>query len=733
MVEICPALASLLQRKSFNLFGFIIVASFSGFAAIVTVLPPFWNFVDPFHCYHGTTSKTKEQSLINEINIQCFSKYKDIFLFGVPVYAMLLLNFLIFFSFNIIYGVLAKSRVEKFDCPPNENDDTSALLNHNQNWRDVRECLGHFSTFAMYIFHLFVARIVPLLTFAVMVFFPVRIPNNFSCFLPPNDPISLQYNLTVIRCINPNGKHSKFLIDIVGVVNVGVVILTFLELGYIMWLFCNDTNFITEKEFCTVYLLRKRKRIRKHLNKIRRLLNIDEVERRSFEDINVNVVIQNRIDSEHAFSETEDASSEELDRHINYKSHFLTTVTDFERLTDVFQPINGDRFPRTILFVGRALIGKTIFTNRVFYQWHGKKDKFWNEKIIILLELAKVDLNDTYTQREMLSLGKGLTGNNLSMVYDFILSNASNTIIVFDGLDRLITHSDLAVPRNIQPVCDLDKKRMSVFSHLKLLMEDKSLHGVTIIATSRPLPEPKAQELSKTLHFDREFEILGFQKKQIEKYVEFEAKNKEIKELVWNQLEGSIELLSLCYIPVMSQVVCSTLKENIVSDRSNGSIPKTITELFKEALQVLLDRHYESILEDERNKGNLENKLKELAKCEFSDKKKYIERTIDGEQTIDDVTKCGLFHVLPAHDGKNVFRFLHLTLQEFLAASKVVDDIGHVDALLETWIEDSHWHLVIQFVAGLVGEKIREARKKKEGDTGDLEKIIGDIHKRYYA
>jgi hypothetical protein len=53
----------------------------------------------------------------------------------------------------------------------------------------------------------------------------------------------------------------------------------------------------------------------------------------------------------------------------------------------------------------------------------------------------------------------------------------------------------------------------------------------------------------------------------------------------------------LCYIPVNSYIVCLTLKESIENDESgarfqNSNIPKTITELYKRAVKVLLYRHH---------------------------------------------------------------------------------------------------------------------------------------------
>jgi hypothetical protein len=70
-------------------------------------------------------------------------------------------------------------------------------------------------------------------------------------------------NVTTIGCTNPVGVKTKSLLDIVAGVDSFVGLLTILELFYIARLARNDINFITDEVFCTVYLLRKRKIIRK--------------------------------------------------------------------------------------------------------------------------------------------------------------------------------------------------------------------------------------------------------------------------------------------------------------------------------------------------------------------------------------------------------------------------------------------------------------------------------------
>jgi hypothetical protein len=169
------------------LFGF--------FAVVVISISASFTFDTSFHCYDKSISKTKEAALITDINIKCSLKYQEKFHTRL-IFTLLILNFGIVFALSIIYGYLVKHRVEKFVNPTGtatsntatSNDENETMLTSpstGQNPRDVRECLGRFSTFAIYIAHLVIARIIPLLVFA-SVFYLVYIPNNFPCPLNPD-------------------------------------------------------------------------------------------------------------------------------------------------------------------------------------------------------------------------------------------------------------------------------------------------------------------------------------------------------------------------------------------------------------------------------------------------------------------------------------------------------------------------------------------------------------------
>ncbi|CAB4023513.1 Hypothetical predicted protein, partial [Paramuricea clavata] len=257
--------------------------------------------------------------------------------------------------------------------------------------------------------------------------------------------------------------------------------------------------------------------------------------------------------------------------------------------------------------------------------------------------------------------------------------------------------------------------------------ESELLPDLTVLATSRPT----AEHIYTQLSFDREVEILGFREEQIKDYVEKFCRNdmgKAIK--MWDFIKESPELLSLCYIPVNSYIICLTLIENIDvhqieedgSQTFQSNAPGTITELYKRAIKILLFRHHANYKDKPIPKdyiiaklpGQFQKdleKLKEIARNGMM-KDQLIFEFESGDNYVADLSCTGIFNKLE-DKRRNIFSFLHLTIQEFLAALHVVDDIDNVESFLIKHIDNPKWHLVIQFVAGLIGDKMRELKEER--------------------
>ncbi|XP_028391964.1 NACHT, LRR and PYD domains-containing protein 3-like [Dendronephthya gigantea] len=525
---------------------------------------------------------------------------------------------------------------------------------------------------------------------------------------------------------------------------------TLVEIVYLLWSAWKRPTFHTDQEFINVYLLRKRtKTILEITNLIREgqsnnLFNVSQGFRRkrNLDEIYINVIIQDGRDSRSEFMKK--------GRHEIYDIQLEKPPSSkvLESTAELFQAAEaGEDHPRTVLVVGRPGIGKTLLTEKIFHEWlRDKRTEFWHEKIVLLILFRNFNKGETSLQ-DMLHQAHGL-GKSISLpesnsmsIYEYVCQKPSNAVLVFDGLDELQVDDKCLTDGKI---INNPKELAHIYLIFKQLVKGKLLPGATVLTTSRPT----AEHIYQNLDFKREVEILGFSEKQIEEYVgKFCYDDTQKSSEIWNIIKNSPELLSFCYVPVNSSIVCLTLHESLyfgehATDGNYSRIPRTITELYKRAIKILLFKHNSKYRHKEPRKNYLTAKLPEQLRKDL-DKLKEIAREgmgndqlvfeFDGsDEFITDLANSGVFNQLE-DENRYIFSFLHLTIQEFLAALHVVDDIKNVERFLEDHINEPRWHLVIQFVAGLLGDKMRELRSAEHENSEVIDEPRWHFVNRFVA
>ena len=737
-----------LARKSYNTFGVVLLTSFVLIGVVVIGIAIDFETKATLHCNPTNPDKTIASDLSTRkfINRQCFLKYQNKFYFYMPLYCLFLINFGLVTLVSIIYAYWVKHRVEIFVDQPNttinsSDEENQPLLGISEAALDpiAHQRSGCCTVFSLYVTHLISGRVITLAVIGALLLklnFPVHFQcqwqTDTGCTSDSKFTQSQISNYSTVDCIYPTGGKNENLIRAVRITNLvfGTAALT--ELAYLLWSAWKDRSFCTDMEFCCVYLLRKRKRIRKLMKTIRE--NISDylfylhddfgekhLSRRKLEEMYVNVIIlegrESIWNSRRTFK----------NRHEMYEVHFTapTNALTLTRTEDLFKRTstpNND--PRTILVVGRPGIGKTLLTKTLFYQWQQQVSIFWHDKIVILIRFRAFNNKQT-SLREMLrhSDGFNMATADFNCFYEYICLMPSNVILVFDGLDELRV-DEMFLPEQVTVNGHNDVTH--VLGIFKQLVKGQLLPGATVLTTSRPT----AERIYKTLKFDREIEILGFQEEQIKHYVEkFCCSDTQESSEIWNLIKQSPELLGLCYIPVNSYIVCLTLKESIgidenKRDEGQDNVPKTITELYKRAIKILLFKHNLKYKDRQTPKDYVIAKLPDELQSDLNELKVIARDGIrkdqlvfefqNGDRFVEELSDCGVFNKLE-DKRQNMFCFLHLTIQEFLAALHVVDEIRNVESFLVDHIDDPKWHLVIQFVCGLIGDKIKELQEDSNG------------------
>ena len=729
-----------LPRKSYPWYGLVSLTIFVSICVVIIGLTCDFESKATLQCNPGKKLASELPALLY-IETQCFLKYSREFYPFLPLNIVFVTNFGLILALSIIYAYTVKYRVEIFEeqsretayCSQNENQPltgniSQAASNPNEHQRSSR-----YFVFTVYVLHLIIGRILPLVVFGVLMFNSMKFPFQFHCPWPINSlsisnvTQSQGRNVSIIDCIYPMANKNKKVSAAVITINLLFGTEAFIELAYLLWLSWKDSSFLSDKEFCCVYLLRKRERIKKVKEKIKENLSNDVFHllddfgeegfsRRKLDEIYINVLIKKEresfLTSRRGFN----------GRQASYEAYLEATKDgiSLSETSDLFKPMGTSKtLPKTILVVGQPGIGKTLLTKKILHEWKEQASEFWQNKIVILIQFRSFNQDKT-SFRKMLERAHGLSmlPEEFHSTYEHICSKPNDVVIIFDGLDELKYDENLLTEETSINSPNQEENVLQIFEKI---VKGKLLPGVTVLTTSRPT----AEHIYKRLSFDQEVEILGFHKEQIKSYVEkFCRKDEDKSTRLWKLIEQSPEYLSLSYIPVNCYIICLTLKETLDAEereKVESNVPRTMTELYKRAINILLFRHHNKhkgkripknymiarvpkhfqsdldYLKQIARKGMIEDQLV----FEFESDNKYAE-----------LMDCGLINDL-ADKRRNLFSFLHLTIQEFLAAQHVVEDIEKVESFLIDHIDNPKWHLVIQFVAGLIGDKIRKLDKER--------------------
>jgi Leucine-rich repeat (LRR) protein len=402
--------------------------------------------------------------------------------------------------------------------------------------------------------------------------------------------------------------------------------------------------------------------------------------------------------------------SKEMERHETYDVYMKVPETSIrlEKIKDLFYPNEDTKgeFPRSILAIGRPGIGKTVLTEKLLRDWANDVDVYFSDKIVFFFKLRWLNENinklTNISLKTFLQFGMGLSEENFESIYEEIAKEPQKAILIFDGLDEY--HGD--------PTSCLDQYRIipndpntgtSAMNLFIALVLGDLLKGSTVLVTSRPT----ADDFYSRLDFDRNVEIIGFTSDKIEEYVSRFCDNNNKRDLttkIWNHIKSSSELLYLCYIPVNCFIVCATLS-GCLSDPGNhtGALP-TLTELY----QTTVD-HFEKYHHRNTDINPMkEEALKKLQRLSFLGMESG--QLVFGQELFDEQMKTsGLLNSLSNPIFLKQFCFIHLTIQEFLAARHVIEtlDPPEIKTFISDHVESGKWHLVIQFIAGLLGKKIK--------------------------
>ncbi|KAL4009561.1 hypothetical protein ACER0C_003413 [Sarotherodon galilaeus] len=343
------------------------------------------------------------------------------------------------------------------------------------------------------------------------------------------------------------------------------------------------------------------------------------------------------------------------------------------RQEDIFKDTPGRDEPiRTVLTEGVAGIGKTVLTQKYTLDW--AEDKA-NQDIQFIFPFTFRELN--VLKEEKFSL-VGLVHHFFTETKEAGICSFEDfqVVFIFDGLD------ECRLPLDFHKTTILTDPRKSTSVDVLLinLIRGKLLPSARLWITTRPAA---ANQIPPDC-VGMVTEVRGFTDPQKEEYFRKRFRDEEQASRIISHIKTSRSLHIMCHIPVFCWITATVL-EDVLETREGGQLPKTLTEMYIHFLVVqakVKKVKYDGGAETDPHWSPESRKMMEsLGKLAFDQLQKG--NLIFYES---DLTECGIdIRAASVYSGvftqifkeerglyqDKVFCFIHLSVQEFLAALHV--------------------------------------------------------------
>ena len=371
------------------------------------------------------------------------------------------------------------------------------------------------------------------------------------------------------------------------------------------------------------------------------------------------------------------------------------TTTD---VSQILAPLEINDKPQTILIEGAPGIGKTILLKHIAFSW-AEQGMLRKYELVLLVHLRDPTVQKMSSLKELFQYfcKHNMEGDEVAICIKHISSNQGKTLtLLLDGYDEL--------PEEVRDN-----------SLIADILNRQVLPDCGLVVSSRPHASVLLRKQA-TLRVD----ILGFTEQQRKHYIEHSLNDQsQIKQLT-TYLEQHIIISSLCYVPFNIALLLFLYKQGV-------TLPNNATQLYNIFICLTIRRHLSKHGITTKQPITDINNLPEPYGKFIQQLSKLCLHAINNNQlifTLDQIKQwcpqvesipgaLNAFGLLQAIEHVSIFQttttfnFLHLSVQEFLAANHVTTLTPDEEfaILNEYFWTDSHTNLFTMYLTLTKGQR----------------------------
>lgn len=330
---------------------------------------------------------------------------------------------------------------------------------------------------------------------------------------------------------------------------------------------------------------------------------------------------------------------------------------------DLFQPLPGrqQQVIRNVMTTGIAGIGKTVLTQRFALDW--AKSEI-NQDIEFLFPITFRELNLLKGKRSLMDLLRVLfPGTIVKRLEEFRI------MFILDSLEECRLSLDFQTTEIISDATQSASVDVLVINLIRMNL----FPSAQIWITSRPIAAGRIP----AEFIDRETEVRGFNDQQKESYFRNRFRDEEEAKRVLSWIKSSPSIHIMCQIPIFCWITAKVLK----TTTDGRELPKTLTAMLIYFLKVQIKmrngQHEGQSAQNPTWSPDSKNVIKSLGRLAFQQLQKdnlvfYESDLMEGGIDVPAASVLSglfteIFKEVPVFQG-SVFCFVHLSVQEFLAA-----------------------------------------------------------------